>query len=87
MIVDGLKPTLLPTTPIPSIISEGSITNPSVGPLNMTIAQSHALCLKEMHGLHIHLTNKLTAQTKCIETISIDMLSLKANIERDFFIP
>ena len=50
----------------------------------MTIGQSHALLLEEMHSLHIHLTNKLSTQFKHIDAISSDMLAFRANMERDF---
>ena len=50
----------------------------------MTIAQSHALLLKEMCRLHIHLTDKLTAQFEHIEIISIDLLVFKMDVEYDF---
>ena len=50
----------------------------------MTISQSHALFLEEMHSLHLHLTTKLTAQFECIDTISSNMLAFREDMERDF---
>ena len=71
------------TTPIAPTVGEGSTTHTSVIPPNMTVSQSHAILLKEMHSLYLHLTNKLTAQSEHINTISLDMLAFKVDIARD----
>ena len=73
-----------PPPPIPPTLGEGFTTHPFVRPPDMTVAWSDALLLKEMHNLHLHLTTKLTTQSKHVDTISLDMLAFRANIEIDF---
>ena len=53
----------------------------------MIIAQSHVPLLEEMHKLHAHLIDRLTAQSKHIETISIDLLAFKMDMERLHLFP
>ena len=80
-----VRASIAPPPPlIPLTIGKGSTTKTSAWPPNIIVSQSHALLLEEMCSLHLHLTNKLTAQSKHIDTISSDMLAFKANMERDF---
>ena len=66
----SLTPSMPPTT------GEGSTTQAIVGAPNMTIAQSHALLIEEMHKLYVHLMDKLSAQSEHIKTISTNLLKI-----------
>ena len=57
-----VKSRIAPIPSTPSTVREGSPTQAIVKALgNMTVMQSHALLLEEMHKLHVHLTDKLAA--------------------------
>ena len=51
----------------------------------MTMVQSHALLLKDVCKLHVHLTNRLIALFEHIEIVSTNLLAFKMDMERDFF--
>ena len=70
---------------IPPIMGKGSTTQTIVkAPSDMIVAQSHALLLKEMRKVHVHIIDKPITKLKCIETILTNLLVLKMDIERDF---
>ena len=47
------------------------------------VTQSHTLLLEEMHKFHVHFIDKLATHSELIETVSIDLLTFWADIERD----